>query len=338
MAVKRLAPAISGSAADGRIRVEARAGAVHLSAYGRDSALTVAVPADPVDPELDVVVNGRLLVDFVGAADGRQTDLATRAHLFTVHAGGSDLEVPIYSASSWLALGHVVGESVEWPADAPAQLARVTHAASTDEYRQVMRGVALGSGHAVATDDDRLSMIELPVGHGQQIIVPAPALETLERLHDGLAPVAVCTNGRHLTFSGDRWQLTTNLIEGEFPAWQQAIPDPAEPTIRAYGDQLIAALHRIKLVAGKDELRKVQIAAADDEWLRIWADLPDVGRQEDIVQGAIAHERVQFNLDHLTNAVIHLNKPTVEIEMETPMSPAIIRAPGYVALIMPIRG
>ena len=201
-----------------------------------------------------------------------------------------------------------------------------------------MRGLALGDGQAVATDDDRLSMIHLPLDCHEQIIVPASALVALERLHDGASPISVCTNGQHLTFSGSPWKLTTNLIEGDFPDWQRIMPPPAAPAIQAYGDQLITALHRIRLVAGKDNLRKIQIAAVDEDWLRIWADLPDIGHQEDLVQGTITHDRVQFNLDHLMNAVTHLNKATVEIEMATPTSPAVIRAEGYLALIMPIRG
>ena len=337
--MKNLAPAVSGSSADGRVRIEASDGRLELSAYGQDSALTVMVPITSSDEvPLCAIVQGRLLVDFIGASDGSTTDVSLRDELVVVHSGGSDLEIPHYLIDSWFSIAHVTINPAEWPADAPSQLARVTHAASTDDPKPVLRGVALGDGQAVATDAHRLSMIELPLGLDEQIIVPASALITLERLHDGVTPITVCTDGQHLTFAGPRWRLTTNLIEGEFPAWQSAIPAPAEPAIRAYGDLMLTALHRIKLVAGKVDLKKIQIEAVDDEWLRIWADLPEVGRQEDIVQGTTTHDRVQFNLDHLTRAVTHLNKATVEIEMASPTSPAVIRADGYLALIMPIRG
>lgn len=338
LAAKLLSPALTGSAADGRILVVTRDGQVDLSTYGPESTLTLTVPVEGGDgAEVEAIVQGRILVDFISAADATSAEIDTRDGRFVLDCGDDNLGVQCYPAGSWHAAAHIDASRTTWPADAPKQLARVTHAASTASSKPALRGVALVDGWAVATDGQRLAAVRLPLALDEQIIVPASALATLERLHGGDSPVGVATDGQRLTFEGSTWKVTTTLLADEFPDWQAVIPKQTKPAMVTYRDQLLTALKKIRVVAGKDDLKKVHIEQHDDDYLRIWAELPDVGKQHGLAQGRIAHPLVAFNLAHLTNAVIHMVKDTVEIEMATPHEPAVMRCDGYLALVMPIR-
>jgi DNA polymerase III sliding clamp (beta) subunit (PCNA family) len=333
-AAKLLGPALTGPAADGRVRVVSREGVLVMSACGPDAVLSVDVPAD-VGVEIDELVVGRLLVDFIATAVG--TDLVfTVAEKLFVHAGGGELDLPLIPVDSWLAIEHVESFPTTWPPNAPELLMRVAHAADPDSPG-ALGGIALQSGMAVATDKYRISAVELPLEMPDDIVVPAAAMIALERLHDGFSPIEVRSTPSKMTFSGPGWTSTSNLIDDGFPDWRSQFPDSASPALVAYRDQLLEALRRIKLVAGKDHLKKIQIETYNPELLRIWADIPDVGRQEDLVEGTLQLPPISFNLDNLTRAVQHLHRDSVEIEMAGVLSPAILRGDGYLALVMPIR-
>ena len=333
-AVKLLGPGLTGSGADGRVRVIGRDGVLVLSACSHDSTLSVDVPAT-VEGEVDELVIGRLLVDFIGSAVGDDLEFSVAEKLF-LHAGGGELDLPCLPVDSWMAIEHISSHRTEWPSTAPDLLMRVAHAADPDSPG-VLGGIGLQAGMAVATDKYRISAVELPLEMPGEIVVPASAMVTVARLHDGFSPIEVWSSLSKMTFAGPGWKVTTNLIDDDFPDWRPLFPEPARPALVAYRDQFLEALRRIKLVAGKDHLKKIQIETYNGELLRIWADIPDIGRQEDLVEGTLTLPPVAFNLDNLTRAVQHLQRDSVEIEMAGVLSPAILRGQGYLALLMPIR-
>lgn len=333
-AVKLLAPALSGAAADGRVRVMSTGGVLELSACSHDSTLSVEVPAE-VATDLDDLVIGRLLVDFIASAIGDDLELSVADKLF-VHAGGGELDLPRLPVESWRAIEHLDTPPTAWPPNAPDLLMRVAHAADPDSPG-VLGGIALQGGMAVATDKYRIAAVDLPLDMSEDIVVPATAMVALDRLHDGYSPIEARSSTSKMTFAGPGWKVTTNLIDDAFPDWRSQFPNEAPPALSAYRDQFLEALRRIKLVAGKDHLKKIQIETYDSGLLRIWADIPDVGRQEDLVEGTLKLPSVAFNLDNLTRAVQHLHRDSVNIEMAGVLAPAIIRGDGYLALLMPIR-
>jgi DNA polymerase III sliding clamp (beta) subunit (PCNA family) len=333
---KQLSPALSASAGDGRVRLVFSPGRLEMSASGAESTLTIAAPVEG-DATGEAIVRGSMFAGFLSAADGETIDITLEDGL-KLHSGGGEMDLPGDPPDSWYGLEHATEAKATWDSSALSQIGRVTHAASTKESHQAMRGVCFANGKAVATDASQLAAVDVAIGFDESLVIPAAALEVVRRLHDGMEPITVCTSGRSFTFRSQSWQFTTTLILEAFPDWPAAIPPPADPALVAFRDQFLGALKKVRIVAEKDLLNKVHIDRLDDEWLRAWAHLPDVGRHEEIFQGMLHLDHVLFNLDRLVPAIENLQQEVVSIEMAGPMKPAVIRSAGYLASVMPIRG
>lgn len=335
-AAKHALGAFTGPISDGRLRVDLTDEGLTFSCRTPEHHLSVQA-GDESERATSVLVLKRMLLDFIGDTTGEDLVLELRDGSAVARAGASELEVQTYDIDDWHVIEHATSNRIEWPPDICATLDRVAHAAGDEKAKAVLQGVSLRNGRAAATDSYQLAAVEVPLPSSTDLLLPAVALRQLSRLHDGLSTIQVTSCDNCLTFSADRWQLSTTLMVGAFPEWEQHIPAPTEPTIRLYRDQLLTALRRIRLVAGKDQLNCVRLSRIDEKTVQVWAQLPDYGHQEDVIDGVSPFEVVAFNLDNLTNAVEYLNEDLVGIEMDSPLGRAVMRTHDYLALVQPIR-
>lgn len=316
-------------------RVVFTPGRLALSASTSEATLTVVVPVDGNDAG-EVIVRGSMLTAFLSRAEGTTIELSLGDEL-GLHSGSGHMDLPQAPTDSWQEITHENEATAEWDGSALQQIARVTHAASTKETDQAMRGVCFLNGKAVATDRNRLAAVDLTVGFDHELVVPASALDTVAKLHDGVSPITICTSGEHFTLRSGAWCFTTTVIVDDFPNWPAVVPAEAPPALMAYSDQLLAALRHVRIVASQDPVNKVQIRRLDDDYLQAWAHVRDVGQAERTFQGSLAIETLAFNLDRLLSAVENLREETVAMEMADARSAAVFRADGYLAVVMPVR-
>jgi DNA polymerase-3 subunit beta len=148
---------------------------------------------------------------------------------------------------------------------------RVSFAITTEDPRYSLNGALLllenGRLTLVATDAHRLAFIsrELDVASPDgelRVIVPRKALAELSKMTDGLEEgerVVFGKSDNQIFFVVGEHKLTSNLLEGNFPRYENVMPESCEVAIVVPTDDLAHAVRRVSLLASDRYGRSVRV-------------------------------------------------------------------------------
>jgi DNA polymerase-3 subunit beta len=223
-------------------------------------------------------------------------------------------------------------------------LAQVVVAASRDETRPVLTGV-LFEGDAselrlVATDSYRLALRTLPItgADGLKMLVPARAVQEAARL-SGAEQIRLSTGGSQVTFEAGNTVVRSRLIEGEFPAYRQLLPDTLPNHLEADRASFIESLRRVAIVAQDGAHFFLEL---DEAEVRFTCQSQGLGDANEVVDADYKGDpmRVAFNPAYLQGGVEAVEDERVRIELADAQRPCLVRgaaADRFVYLLMPVR-
>jgi len=234
-------------------------------------------------------------------------------------------------------------------------LRQVVRAASNDDARPLLTGVLLANEptgvRLVATDSYRLALRDLrgTAALGvDDVLVPARALAELQRLSTG-APgdaagdageVGVSTGSSEITFTCGGVRITTRLLEGTYPDYNQLIPEQYPNRLHVGRESLLAALRRVRLLV-RDNTTPVRLSMrANGVDLTVVSQ--EIGDASETVDGDFTGEDlvIAFNPSYLIEGVEAVLDDEVFLESDTPGRPATVRAASrddFRYLLMPVR-
>ena len=228
-----------------------------------------------------------------------------------------------------------------------AALRQVVRAASSDDSRPILTGVLMTAEadglRLVATDSYRLAVCDLPgeslLGEGQHVLVPSRALNELAKVLAGAESVTVRLGSRDASFSVGDVQLTTRLIEGEFPNYKSLIPSNHPNKLTVEREGLLESLRRVRLLA--QEATPVRVNMKGDS-VELIAITQDVGQAHEEMDAQYVGQElmVAFNPQYLLDGVEVSPGEHVTLETVDALKPALIRSvdsPDFVYLLMPVR-
>lgn len=224
-------------------------------------------------------------------------------------------------------------------------------AASGDEASPVLTGVLIQVEPdrltMVATDRHRLAVKHLTLAHGEAggppVIVPARHLAEVARAVTPSRSTTTMTvaRGRNQAFFRiGEVALSTRLIEGTYPNYAQVIPTEATTTVTASGAALLR-MARTAAVLARDAGNPVKLIV-DGDGLTLVAQTAEVGDHQAPVDARVVGEEVQiaFNARYLIEALAAVDGDEVQLSLNGPLQPGIVRASGrddYLCVIMPVR-
>ena len=222
-------------------------------------------------------------------------------------------------------------------------------AVSADDTRPFLTGVFFtldgDTLRLVATDGGRLALrtVELPRGSEQKfgVIVPAKTMQELARALGGAGgEVAVALAENHLTFTLPEVRLVSRLIAGQFPNYQQVIPQSHKQRLHLNTERFLRAIRRAHITA-RDSANVVRLVAKDSE-LTVTSNTPEVGKTTERVPVRSEGESVQvaFNARYLIDCLSILETDELVLELSGPLTPGAIRPAGqqdYVYVLAPVR-
>lgn len=334
-------PALSG------VRLEVTGEVLHLA--GSDLDLTVQVEmavagiADGV-----CVIPARLGTDIVRAVEPGAVTVTLEGGEAVIAAGRSQFSVRVLPAEEFLRLPDSAGDAVTLDAAAlAAALSQVIRAASRDDARPILAGVLMTAEPAglrlVATDSYRLAMRDLPgttvLAEGQHVLVPARALGELGRVLSGAEQVTLRLGLDQASFEVGQVQVTTRLIEGDFPNYRALVPSGYPNRLVVGKEPLLDAVRRVKLLAR--EATPIRLALRPDG-LELTAVTHDVGQaREDLDAKYEGTEMVvAFNPEFLIDGVEATPGNDVVLETLDALKPATLRSTegtDFLYLLMPVR-
>jgi DNA polymerase-3 subunit beta len=153
---------------------------------------------------------------------------------------------------------------------------RVAFAITREDPRYSLNGALFllenGKLTLVATDGHRLafvsSALDVAVGEGgkQSVIVPRKALAEVSKLTADLSdddPVLFGRTDHQVFFVVDGHKLTSSLLEGNFPRYENVMPESCATSVLVPTEELTQAVRRVSLLASDRYGRVIKVTLSD---------------------------------------------------------------------------
>ncbi|PIW36632.1 MAG: DNA polymerase III subunit beta [Candidatus Kerfeldbacteria bacterium CG15_BIG_FIL_POST_REV_8_21_14_020_45_12] len=337
------------------VLVEAKDNAITLSATNLEIGIRVRLRGK-VDEAGSFTVPAQVFASYVGLVSAEKVDVERADDGLNIQAGNQNTKIKGEEATEFPMIPEVVLEN---PISVPASelkmaLAQTIVAVSHDDSRPELTGVYTQiEDHRVvfaATDSYRLAERALPIAgtHTErQIIVPGMAMQELVRVlpDDAGVDVRMYFSDSQALFMTDEVEITTRLIEGNYPDYRQIIP--MEEKTKAVVDRydLVKAVKAASLFS-KSGIHDVNLQfSPDKQGVTLTTVNNQVGENVSKVNAEIVGDSnsIIFNHRYLLDGVQQVSTPQVVFYVVDGVSPGIIRPHGgdtasqYTYIIMPIK-
>lgn len=228
-------------------------------------------------------------------------------------------------------------------------IAQTLFAAARESTRYAFNGVLLHvkgkKVEMVATDGRRLAQakgdLTKSAGNdkeGAKAIIPAKALQLLEKLvDDPEESVGFQLRENQIIVHTSSATLTSNLVEGQFPPYEDVIPKDGDKQMLAGTADLLSAIRRSALLTTEDS-RGVRMHFTKNG-LTLSSRSPEAG--EATVNFACKYEgadlEIGFNPAFVVDALKVVDSDEVTLELSAANRPALLKAgPNFQYVIMPV--
>jgi len=326
-----------------------------LTATNLAIGITYGAPGK-IDSDGATTVPAKLLTDYVNALQGGERgDLElTAGQTLHLRAGRFESHIKGIDADEFPAI-QTAGDR---PTTRIAQnvlrqaLEETAFAAASDEARPILTGVlARFEGDSLtlaAADNYRIAVKTIPILDPvpeTSVVIPARALNELVRiLSDIEQPIdLVLAQARNqILFHLEGIDLVSRLIDGQFPNYQQVLPQ--SHTTRAVLDreELLRAVRPAALIAHESaNIVKLQIDSNGHAGITVSANA-EVGDHVGQVEAAVEGDgtTIAFNARYLADVLTNVDAEQFALELNGPLSPGVFKPVGddrYVHVVMPVR-
>ncbi len=235
---------------------------------------------------------------------------------------------------------------------------------SSDEVKQLLTGVHLKfdgkSMEAAATDGHRLAVLktldalEDEVDDSEfsqdndlfEVTLPSRSLREVERflstLNSNDLISLFCDRGQVVLLSSDQ-VITSRTLEGDYPNYNQLIPDQFERKVTLERKDFITSLERVAVLADQhNNIIKIVIESQSSS-IKILADAQDVGSGSESLTVEISGEPIEiaFNVRYVLEGLKSIDSQKVCLQFNAPNTPAIIvpvdSKDDFTYLVMPVQ-
>jgi DNA polymerase-3 subunit beta len=336
-------------------------GRLRLSATNLELGITTWIGAK-IEREGSTTVPARTIADLISTLPKDQVhmDLEESSQNLHVSSGTTNTDIKCIDSQEFPPMPTPdLSEGVQINvADLKEMIHQVAFAASQDEARPVLTGVlVVGEGtnlRMAAADGFRLSIrnaeLTAEIKEPFSVIIPARALTELARITgDGKEMVTMAfPKGRgQVVFRLRDVELTSQLIEGTFPDFQQVIPTRYETRSIISTEALLKACKQAEIFARESShIARINIKPGEEEMepgtVEFFAQSEETGSNETVVDATIEGPSllIAFNVRYLRDVLEVIGTPNVALETTQSVSPGVLRPlggnDGFLHVIMPM--
>jgi len=338
------------------VRMQAEDGMLILSTTDMDLEINEAVEAKITTPGA-TTAPAHTLHDIVRKLpdDAKvELTLAESGNIMTVKAGRSMFKLSCLPVADFPEIGGAeLPHSFALPAAAlRALIDRTKFAMSTEETRYYLNGIYVHEAdhdgvkvlRAVATDGHRLARFEMPLPDGASgmpgVIVPRKAVGELRKILDEAADsIEISLSESKIRFTFDHIVLTSKLIDGTFPNYEQVIPSGNDKVVEVDPKIFSNAIDRVSTISdGKSRAVKI---ALNGKTMTLSANSPESGSAtEDIEINGNDNMEIGFNAKYLMDITSQISGEGCRITLADAASPTIIQDTADASalyVLMPLR-
>lgn len=338
----------------GNVLLKTDKGRLKLSATNLETGISLFLGAK-IEKEGEITVPARILVELVSSLLPEKIDLEAREATLHLASGSFKADISGISASEFPKIPSFQGEPTFLfdKEELIKTLSLVSFAAAQDESRPVLTGVLLrgkiGKTLLVATDGYRLSVKNLAVRKQKEekdLLIPAKTLFEVCRIaqegQDEEKEIKMALNQElnQVLFSFPQVELSSRLLEGEFPDFEKIIPSSSKTLAEFDKEEFLRAV-KIASIFAREQANIVKIKIEGGKMI-ISAESPQVGANQGEIEAKTEGEKLEiaFNFRFLLD---FLNSPIGEeiiFEANGPLSPGVFKVKGddsFLHIIMPVR-
>ena len=221
-------------------------------------------------------------------------------------------------------------------------------AAAKESTRYAFNGVLVNAKakklNLVSTDGRRLAqargelVTDKTAKDGAKAIIPAKALQLVEKLiDDPEEAVAFQIKENQVIFHTSSATLTSSLVEGQFPPYEDVIPKDTDKKMSASTADFLSAVRRAALLT-TEESKGVRLAF-NKNGLKLTSRSPEAGEAE--VNFACKFEggdvEIGFNPNFLTEALRVVDTDEIALELTAANRPGLLKGgSNFLYVIMPV--
>ncbi len=172
-------------------------------------------------------------------------------------------------------------------------------------------------------------------------ILPGNTLRELNNIISDEEEIELLIDSNHVSFEFNQIKIISRLIEGQFPNFEQVIPDKSNTIIKMNKNEFQMAVKRTSLIARQDS--NVISINTEGNRLNINSLDSDTGQAHEEIDIEIKGPEQNINIDagYLMDVLKILKDEEMEIELIGPLNPLIIKRKDeggkFIYLIMPVR-
>ncbi len=236
-------------------------------------------------------------------------------------------------------------------------LSQIVDISSSSQTRPEISGIYFNFSKnlmkIVATDSFRLAeksiSLQKPVKKDYSFILPQkPAKEIINILEEkeGLLKIYFSPNQILFEFpmkeiSHPLVQITSRLIEGEYPNYQEIIPKKFKTQVVLKREEFLNQIKTASLFSGKINEIKININTTNKE-VEIFAKDPNIGENKSTIPAKIEGDPIEisFNYKFLTDGLLKIKSSEIIFDLSAQEGPCILKPVGdtnYIYVVMPIK-
>jgi DNA polymerase III subunit beta len=335
------------------ILLEAKKNEINLTATDLEIGISVKIDGE-VSEEGSVTIPARKFSEIVKELSSQNPIQISIKKGLTVHieAGRSYFRLIGLSREDFPQLPGIstAGKGVELvkiPQKTLKNMIQLTSfAMSHDETRYVLNGILFSfkdkNLKLVATDGRRLAIIQKDISESgnikKDVIVPMKTIQELGRNLTEEGEVIFYFKENQLQIGIGPVNITSRLIEGEYPNYEQVIPKKTKEEVKLGTQDFLQATRRASILTSQDS-QSVKINIIKDKMI-ITKNTPELGeaREEIEVDYKGSELVIGFNPSFLIDALKNIGEENVQFAFIDPEKPAMIKSgDNYTYIVLPMQ-
>lgn len=219
---------------------------------------------------------------------------------------------------------------------------------SADDSKMLLTGINIVLSSAgikcAATDGHRLAVHFEPCDMNSEMMVtiPSRSLKELQRVlvsHEQAYNLQVFYSSGQAVFIADNMILSTRVLDGKYPDYQQLIPESFKHIASIKRKAFLGALDRVSVIAEQHN-NVAKVTLADGE-LTISVDAQDIGKCKETIVWDYDGEKITvgFNVRYLIEGLKTMSDEYIKIKCNTETTPVVFCGDNedFTYLVMPVQ-
>lgn len=323
-----------------------------IAATNLEIAATTSIGAK-ITQTGSITVPAKLLSEFVSNLPVKNTiDLKTKGTALTVHSGGYTSTLNGIDADEFPELPTINEKtSVHYSIstqDFKQAISQTIFACSNDVTRPVLTGVYWYSHegwlYLVGTDGYRLAERKLIETKSEiAAIIPTTTLqEVLRSIHESTEVIDVLLDESQVRFRVDEVEITSRLIEGNYPDYKKLLPQKNDPVAIVKTEELVRTTKIASLFARESGGSVTLAGTKETQKIAIESVASDVGENNsEIDANVLSDGKISLNSRYLAEVLSVIDAKEISITFNGKLAPIMLtstaKEPNYIHIIMPLK-